>query len=140
MHEQIYVNLPVKDLQRSTEFFTRLGYSFDERFTNENATCMIVGRNMAVMLLVEPFFKDFIGEKAISDANASTEVLVCLSCASREEVDALVAKAQEAGGRTPRPPQDHGFMYGHAFEDLDGHIWELVHMAHLSEQQPPAAA
>lgn len=139
MHEQIYVNLPVKDLQRSIEFFTRLGYSFDERFTNENATCMIVGRNMAVMLLAEPFFKAFIGEKAISDAHASAEVLVCLSCASREEVDTLVAKAQEAGGRIPRPPQDHGFMYGHAFEDLDGHIWELMHMAQLAEQQPPAA-
>lgn len=138
MHEQIYVNLPVKDLQRSIEFFSRLGYSFDERFTNENATCMIVGRNMAVMLLVEPFFKVFIGEKAIGDAHASTEVLVCLSCASREEVDTLVARAQEAGGRIPRPPQDHGFMYGHAFEDLDGHIWELMHMAQLAEQ-PPAA-
>ena len=138
MHEQIFVNLPVKDLQRSIEFFTRLGYGFDERFTNENATCMIVGRNMAVMLLAEPFFKVFIGEKAISDAHASTEVLVCLSCASREEVDTLVARAQEAGGRIPRPPQDHRLMYGHAFEDLDGHIWELMHMAQPAEQ-PPAA-
>jgi predicted lactoylglutathione lyase len=135
MHEQIYVNLPVKDLQRSIDFFSRLGYSFDERFTNESATCMIVGRNMAVMLLAEPFFKAFIGDKAINDAHASTEVLVCLSCASREEVDTLVAKAQEAGGRIPRPAQDHGFMYGHAFEDLDGHLWELMYMA----GEPPKA-
>jgi predicted lactoylglutathione lyase len=138
MHEQIYVNLPVKDLQRSIDFFSRLGYSFDERFTNESATCMIVGRNMAVMLLAEPFFKAFIGDKAINDAHASTEVLVCLSCASREEVDTLVARAVEAGGRIPRPPQDHGFLYGHAFEDLDGHIWELMHLAQLAEQ--PSAA
>lgn len=128
MHEQIFVNLPVKDLQRSIEFFTQLGYGFDQRFTDANATCLLVGRNIAVMLLTEPFFKTFIGDKAVADAHASTEVLVCLSCASREEVDALVAKAQAAGGRVPRPPQDHGFMYGHAFEDLDGHVWELIHM------------
>lgn len=127
MATQIFVNLPVKDLQRSVAFFTALGYDFDLNFTNENATCMIVDENIFVMLLVEPFFQTFI-KKEICDARKSTEVLVCLSCESRAKVDELVAKAVAAGGTIPREAQDHGFMYGHAFEDLDGHIWELVYM------------
>jgi predicted lactoylglutathione lyase len=129
---QIFVNLPVKDLTRSVAFFTALGFSFDPRFTNDSATCMIVGENIFVMLLIEPFFQGFI-KKDICDARKSTEVLVCLSCESRTEVDELVAKAVAAGGTLPRAPEDHGFMYSHAFEDLDGHIWELVYMA-----PPPA--
>ena len=128
MATQIYVNLPVKDLQRTVEFFTLLGFRFNPQFTNENATCMIVGENIYVMLLVEHFFKTFT-HKAISDAHQSTEVLLCISCDSREQVDELVKKALAAGGTAPRPAQDHGFMYGHGFEDLDGHIWELVYMA-----------
>ena len=127
MARQIFVNLPVKDLPRSVAFFTALGFSFNPQFTNENATCMIVDENIFVMLLVEPFFQGFI-KKEICDARKSTEVLVCLSCESRTEVDELVAKAVAAGGTIPRAPEDHGFMYGHAFEDLDGHIWELVYM------------
>ena len=127
MATQIFVNLPVKDLQRSVAFFTALGYDFDLNFTNENATCMIVDENIFVMLLVEPFFQTFI-KKEICDARKSTEVLVCLSCESRAKVDELVARAVAAGGTIPREAQDHGFMYGHAFEDLDGHIWELVYM------------
>ncbi|HEV7801656.1 MAG TPA: VOC family protein [Burkholderiales bacterium] len=128
MAAQIFVNLPVKDLQRSVAFFTHLGYTFDPKFTNENATCMIVGENIFVMLLVESFFKTFT-KKPISDAKKTTEVLLCLSCESRAQVDALVAKALAAGGTAPNAPQDHGFMYGHGYEDLDGHIWELVYMA-----------
>jgi predicted lactoylglutathione lyase len=135
MHEQIYVNLPVKDLQRSIDFFTRLGFGFDERFSNELATCMVVGTNIYVMLLTEAFFQGFIGDKQIADARRSTEALLCLSCHSRAQVDGLVAQAAAAGGRIPRPPQDHGFMYGHAFEDLDGHLWELMYMA----GEPPKA-
>ena len=127
MTRQIFVNLPVKDLQRSVRFFTALGFTFDQNFTNENATCMVVGENIFVMLLVESFFKTFTA-KEISDAARTTEVLVCISCESRAEVDALVAKAVAAGGSAPRRPQDHGFMYGHGFEDPDGHIWELVYM------------
>ena len=134
MATQIFVNLPVKDLQRSVAFFTALGYDFDLNFTNENATCMIVGENIFVMLLVEPFFQTFI-KKEICDARKSTEVLVCLSCESRAKVDELVAKAVAAGGTIPREAQDHGFMYGHAFEDLDGHIWELVYMEPSAEGQ-----
>lgn len=128
MARQIFVNLPVKDLNRSVAFFTALGFSVDPRFTNDSATCMIVGENIFVMLLIEPFFQGFI-KKDICDARKSTEVLVCLSCESRTEVDELVAKAVAAGGTLPRASEDHGFMYSHAFEDLDGHIWELVYMA-----------
>ncbi|MDR5750687.1 MULTISPECIES: VOC family protein [unclassified Caballeronia] len=128
MHKQIFVNLPVKDLKRSMTFFKALGLSFDPQFTNDKGACLVIGENIFAMLLVEDFFQGFTS-KAIVDAEQSTEVLVCLSCESRVEVDELVAKAVAAGGRAPRPPLDHGFMYGHGFEDLDGHIWELVHMA-----------
>lgn len=128
MATQIFVNLPVKDLPRSVAFFTRLGYSFDPRFTNENATCMIVAENIFVMLLVERFFQTFTS-KALCDATTSTEAIVCLSVDSRATVDDLVARAIAAGGSAPRPSQNHGFMYGHGFQDLDGHLWELIHMA-----------
>jgi len=127
MARQIFVNLPVKDLKRSVTFFTALGYAFDPKFTDDNATCMIVGENIFVMLLVERFFQTFT-EKTLCDATKSTEVLVCLSCDSRAHVDQLVARAVAAGGTTPSQPQDHGFMYGHGFQDLDGHLWELVYM------------
>lgn len=127
MNKQIYVNLPVKNLNWSVEFFTKLGYTFNPQFTNENATCMIVSENIFVMLLVEKFFMTFTA-KPICDATKSTEVLVCLSSTSRAEVDDMVRKAVAAGGTSPRKPQDHGFMYAHGFEDLDGHIWELIYM------------
>jgi len=127
MHSQIFVNLPVKDLKRSVDFFTQLGYTFNPQFTNENATCMILGDNLFAMLLVEKFFSSFTS-KSICDTTKSTETLNCLSCSSREQVDELVAKALASGGTAPRKPQDHGFMYAHGFEDLDGHTWELVYM------------
>ena len=107
MHSQIFVNLPVKDLKRSVDFFTKLGYTFNPTFTDENATCMIIGDNLFVMLLVEKFFSTF---------------------TSKAIVDSLVAKARAGGAKVPREPQDHGFMYSHGYEDLDGHTWELVHM------------
>jgi predicted lactoylglutathione lyase len=127
MATQIFVNLPVKDLKRSVAFFTRLGYSFNPQFTDENATCMIVGDNIFVMLLVESFFKTFT-PKALCDAKTHTEVLVCLSVDSRAQVDELVRKAVAAGGTTPNAEKDYGFMYGHGYQDLDGHLWELVYM------------
>jgi predicted lactoylglutathione lyase len=127
MHSQIFVNLPVKDLKRSVDFFTKLGYTFNPTFTNEHGTCMILGDNLFVMLLVEKFFMTFT-PKAIADTSKSTEVLTCVACASREQVETIVAKAREAGANVPRAPQDHGFMYGHGYEDLDGHTWELVYM------------
>lgn len=127
MHKHIFVNLPVRDLERSRAFFSSLGFSFNPQFSNDDAACMVIGENIFAMLLVERFFRGFTN-KPIADAREVTEVLTCLSCESREEVDALVAKAVAAGGRTPNPKQEHGFMYGHGFEDLDGHIWELSWM------------
>jgi uncharacterized protein len=127
MHAQIFVNLPVKDLKRSVDFFTKLGYTFNPQFTNDDATCMILGDNLFAMLLVEKFFSSFTS-KSICDTTKATETLNCLACSSREQVDELVAKARANGGKVPRPVQDHGFMYAHAYEDLDGHTWELVYM------------
>jgi len=127
MGNQIYVNLPVQDLKRSTAFFEKLGFTLNPKFSDNRASCVNLGENIYAMLLAEDFFKTFT-TKPISDAKQSTEVLVCLSCESRAQVDELVKKAVAAGGRMPRAPQDHGFMYGHGFEDLDGHIWELMFM------------
>jgi predicted lactoylglutathione lyase len=127
MHKQIFVNLPVRDLARSRAFFSSLGFDFNPQFSNEAGACMIIGENIFAMLLTEPFFRGFT-TKPLADARECTEVLTCLSCESRAEVDALVAKAIAAGGRAPNPTQDHGFMYGHGFEDLDGHLWELAWM------------
>jgi predicted lactoylglutathione lyase len=126
-HQQIFVNLPIRDMARSQAFFRSLGYDFNPQFTNEQGAALVLGENLFAMLLVEPFFQTFT-KKTIVNAHESVEVLVCLSCASREEVDALVRKAQAAGATVPNPPQDHGFMYSHSFADLDGHVWELVHM------------
>jgi predicted lactoylglutathione lyase len=126
MARKIFVNLPVRDLERSKAFFSALGFSFNPQFTNEQGACMVISEDIYAMLLVEPFFQTFT-KKPVSDGR-STEVLVCLSCDSRDEVDALVRKAVAAGATTPNAPQDHGFMYGHGFEDLDGHGWELMWM------------
>lgn len=134
MNRQIYVNLPIKNMERSQAFFSSLGFTFNPQFTNEQGACMVVADDIYVMLLVEPFFQTFT-KKPVADATRSTEVLVCLSCASRAEVDELVARARAAGATVPNAPQDHGFMYGHGFEDLDGHVWELMYMD-LSEAPP----
>jgi predicted lactoylglutathione lyase len=128
MARQIFVNLPIKNMERSQAFFRALGFGFNPQFTNEQGACMVINDGASyAMLLVEPFFQTFT-KKPISDAKKSTEVLVCLSCESRDEVDSLVKKALAAGGSAPNAPQDHGFMYGHGFEDLDGHVWELMWM------------
>ena len=127
MATKIFVNLPVRNLEKSIKFFTKLGYKFNPQFTDETATCMIVSEDIFVMLLTEEKFKTFT-PKAICDAMKSTEVLVCLSCESRTQVDEMVRKAVFAGATTYHEPQDHGFMYGHGYQDLDGHIWELIYM------------
>ena len=127
MSTQIFVNLPVKQLQQSIEFFTQLGFQFNPQFTDETATCMIVSENIFVMLLTHEKFQTFT-PNPICDATKSTEVLTCLSMESRASVDEMVHKAVAAGGNTQNEPQDHGFMYAHGFQDLEGHIWELVYM------------
>jgi predicted lactoylglutathione lyase len=121
--KKIFVNLPVKDLARSVEFFTKLGYTFNPQFTDENATCMVISEDIFVMLLVEKYFGTFT-PKAIADAKQTSEVLVALSCDSRAEVERVVNAALAAGARRYREPNDLGFMYQWGFEDLDGHIWE----------------
>jgi predicted lactoylglutathione lyase len=127
MSRKIFVNLPIKNMERSQAFFKALGFSFNPQFTNDQGACMVVSDDIFVMLLVEPFFQTFT-KKPIADATKTTEVLMCLSCDSRAEVDSLVKKALAAGATAPNPPQDHGFMYSHGFTDMDGHIWELAYM------------
>jgi predicted lactoylglutathione lyase len=123
MGTKIFVNLPVKELGRSVEFFKKLGYSFNPKFTDENATCMVIGEEIFAMLLVEPFFRTFT-PKSIVDATKGTEVLVALSMESRAAVNSIVERALAAGARRYAEPKDHGFMYQWGFEDLDGHLWE----------------
>lgn len=128
MARKVFINLAVADLDRAKNFFAALGFGFNPTFTDANAACMVVSDTIHVMLLTRPFFQGFT-PKALCDAHTATEVLICLDCDSHADVDALVAKAVAAGARTPNPPQDHGFMYQHGFEDLDGHLWELVYMS-----------
>lgn len=127
MSRKLFVNLPVKELDRSVRFFTALGFSFNAHFTDETATCMIVSDSSFVMLLTEEKFKQFT-PKQLCDTKQATEVLLCLSAESRAEVDQLVAKAVAAGGSLYKEPIDFGFMYGHSFQDPDGHQWEVMFM------------
>lgn len=124
---QIFVNVAVKDLKASMAFYRALGFDFNQQFTNDMAACMIVEENIHAMLITEDYFKTFT-PKAIADAKQNSELLLALSCDSRAQVDELADKAVAAGGRIVRPTNDHGFMYDRAFEDLDGHIWEMVYM------------
>jgi len=139
MNQKIFVNLPVKNIEKTRAFFASLGYSFNPQFSNDSALCMVISEHIFAMLLAEPFFQTFT-RKPVADASKGTEVLVCLSCDSRAEVDALVAKAVAAGGKTPNAPVDHGFMYGHGFEDLDGHLWELMYMDMAAAAQAHGAS
>lgn len=133
MATQIFINLPVKNLDKTKEFFGKLGYSFNPQFTNEQAACMMISGDIFVMLLREPFFKTFT-KKEIADAQTTVEVINCISVESREAVDEMVRKAVAAGGTVPNEPQDHGFMYGHGYQDLDGHLWEVVYMEPGADQ------
>jgi predicted lactoylglutathione lyase len=127
MSTKIFVNLPVKDLERSKAFFREVGYAFDEQFSDENAACLVISEHIFAMLLVEPFFKTFTS-KEIADASSSTEAIIALSPDSRQEVDELADRALAAGGTQGREPQDEGFMYGRSFADPDGHLWEIIWM------------
>jgi predicted lactoylglutathione lyase len=132
MNKQIIVNLPVKDLEKSRAFFSALGFSFNPQFSNESVAMVVIAEgSINAMLMTEAFFKSLI-DKPLAQAKEANEVILCLTCESREELDGMVARALAAGGRTPHPPEDHGFMYTQGFEDIDGHLWNLVWMA------PPA--
>jgi len=123
----IFVNLPVKNLEASKGFFTELGFVFNADYSDLNAACMVVEENIFVMLLTEPRFKDFINDE-IADASSTTETINCLSVDSKEELDETIAKAIAAGGKPWKPAMNEGPMHGGSFQDLDGHVWELLYM------------
>lgn len=127
MVSKIYINLAVKDLQKSIAFFTEIGFTFNPQFTDESAACMIIAENIFAMLVIEKRFKDFT-KKEICDARKNTEVLLALDVESREKVDEIIQKAVNAGGSIYMEAQDYGWMYSHNFEDLDGHQWEIFYM------------
>lgn len=135
MSRMIFVNLAVADLDRAVDFWTGLGFTFNEQFTDEKATCMVVSDHACVMLLTEPFFSTFTTKETV-DAHKQTEALMAVSATSREEVDTLVDRALATGGSFAREPEDHGYMYSRSFQDPDGHIWEVLYMdpAALEEQ------
>lgn len=127
MSHMIFVNLPVSDLRRSVEFWTGLGFGFNEQFTDDNAACMVVNDQACVMLLSEKFFATFT-RKELVDAARQTEVIMALSADSREEVDRMAEQALATGGSAANDTQEDGFMYGRSFHDPDGHLWEVLHM------------
>lgn len=133
MSRQIYINLPVADLAKSKAFFTALGFSLNPQFTGEEAACVVISDSIFVMLGTHAKFREFT-PKEVCDTSKAVEVLLSISCESREEVDSLVAKALAAGGTTYDKPEDFGFMYTHSFVDLDGHGWGLLHMNATSAQ------
>jgi predicted lactoylglutathione lyase len=124
---QIFVNLPVKDLNKTKVFFPKLGFTYNQQFTDENAACLIIGENIYAMLLVEKFFNSFT-KKEICDSSKSTEAILAIMVESKEEVYTITTKALEAWRSEPREPQDHGWMYGRSFQDIDGHLWEVGFM------------
>jgi hypothetical protein len=127
MNKEIFINLPVKDLNKTKNFFEKLGFGFNPQFTNDDAACMVISDNIFSMLITEKFFKQFTS-KEISNAGNSTEVIVSLSVESREKVDKLVSDALNAGASTNVKPIEDTWMYVKSFQDLDGHIWEIFHM------------
>jgi len=139
MPKQIFVNLPVRDLDKSMAFFGSLGFTFNPQFTDDTAACMVISDTIFAMLLTHDKFKQFT-TKDIADATTTTEVLTALSVDSRDAVDTMVDGAIEAGGSEPRDPMDHGFMFLRAFDDLDGHTWEIVWMDEAAMQASMEAA
>lgn len=125
MATKIFINLPVKDLQKSKEFFLQIGFSFNEDFVDDSAACMVISENIFAMLLTHAKFKQFT-PKEIPDGKKFTEVINCISAESKKKVNEMVNNAMAAGGRETRESLDYGYMYGRSFNDLDGHIWEVM--------------
>ena len=134
MSKQIFLNLPVSDLPKSMAFFKALGFTNNPQFTGDDGACIVISDTIFVMLCTQDKFRDFT-PKAICDTSKAVEVLINLSCESREEVDGLVAKALAAGGSTYDKPEDLGFMYSHSFLDPDGHGWGLFHVSAMPGQE-----
>ncbi|WP_134498608.1 VOC family protein [Microvirga pakistanensis] len=128
MATKIYVNLPVKDLQRAVRFFQAIGFRYDPQLSDESAACLAISEDIFAMLLTEAKFRE-VARRPVADTARMTEVLTCLSVESRRRVNQLVDRALTQGGREVREPEDHGFMFGRSFSDLDGHIWEIIYMA-----------
>lgn len=141
MATKIFVNLPVRDLKASMDFFTQLGYSFNKQFSDDTGACMVISEDIYAMLLTHEKFAQFT-PNPVADATKATEVITCLSCESKDDVNAVMDKVLAAGGTETREAQDYGFMYGRSFTDLDGHIWEMMWMdaAAVQQQQPAAEA
>lgn len=138
MSRMIFINLPVADLDRAKAFYEAVGFTNVPRFTNEQAACMQLSETIFVMLLTHAFWATFTDRRRV-DAKTEAQVLLCISCAERAEVDALTQAAEAAGGMAdPCPTQDHGFMYGRSFADLDGHIWETAWMSAEAVENGPA--
>lgn len=137
-NRKLFVNLAVKDLDATVAFFTALGFTFDERFTDETATCMLIGEDAYAMLLVESKFGEF-AKKGIADADAATEAILAITADSREEVDDFVEKALGSGGSPANDPYDLGWMYGKSFNDPDGHQWEIFWMDPVAAEKGPEA-
>ncbi|HIC7207723.1 VOC family protein [Burkholderia stabilis] len=138
MHKMVFINLPVADLPRSKTFYQALGFEVVPAYTNDQAACLRISETIFAMLLVRPFFQTFT-DKTIVDPTTHVQVLSCLSCESRAEVDDTVAKARAAGGTTPRPPLEYPGMYGHGFSDPDGHAWELMYVEQDASAQGQAS-
>lgn len=136
MIKQIFVNLPVKDLQKTKDFFAKLGFTFNPQFTDENAASMVIGENIFAMLITEKFFLTFT-DKQITDSSTNTEVINAISLESKEKVDEMADKAIAAGGKKTKD-QDYGWMYSRGFEDLDGHLWEVMYMDEKNIPENPA--
>ena len=133
----MFVNVPVRDLAASKEFFRALGFSFDEKFTDASCACLVVSDQAYVMLIAEERFADFT-KKPIADARTATEAILCVSAEDRADVDAFADAALRAGGTAANDPMDHGFMYGRSFHDLDGHLWEVMWMSPEAVEAGPA--
>jgi predicted lactoylglutathione lyase len=127
MNRQIYINIAVNDLPKSRSFYNALGFSFNDQFCDETAACLVISDTIHAMLLTKEKFASF-APNGLCDSSKANEALNCLTCESRAEVDELVKKAVAAGGKVYNEPQDHGFMYAHGFQDIDGHVWELAYM------------
>ena len=127
MTKNIFLNLPVKDLKKSMDFYSKLGFTNNPQFTDDTAACMVISENIYVMLLTYDKFKGFT-KKDIADATKTTQVLLAIDAESKEKVKELVDIAQKSGGSIYMEPSDHGWMYQHSFSDLDGHQWEVCYM------------
>jgi len=136
MRRKVFINMPVKDLQASIDFFAKLGWAHEPMFTDETSSCIVISEEIYAMAITEPKFQEFT-KGPVADGTTVTEFITALSCDSREEVDELAEKALAAGAGEWKPTMDEGPMYGRSFADLDGHAWELIYMD-MSQMQPEA--